>query len=98
MTAAAPQPPKPKATESDLDAIIAKIDQALPKIHALAKSTDTPPTGGFKSDKIEKTKRAFQEMSGDSLLTGSGEDVRVTTRRASRPPQSPTPQRAKQSG
>jgi len=76
-----------KVTESDIDAVIEKIDQALPRVHALAnRQVDTPPTGGFSADKIEQTKRAFQEMSDDTLLTRSGEDVRVATRKASRPP------------
>ena len=76
--------PKPPSSDSDVDAVLEKIDACLPVIERRAEAVrrgdshtgDTPPSG-FHPRNIKKTQMAFQAMSDDSLLTGSGEDIKV---------------------
>jgi hypothetical protein len=73
-------PPAKRPTESDVDAVIEKIDAVLPKIYQQAedaKKAGTTPSGGFSREKLARTRQAFTEMQEDSLLTQSGEDIRL---------------------
>lgn len=63
MSASASTPRKPD--ESELDAVIEKIDAALPKIHERAKSAKLcgkPATGAFRLANLRKTQAAFSEL------------------------------------
>jgi hypothetical protein len=75
---AMPEPAPKPASESDVDAVLEKIDACLPKIHKraaeAAKNGDTP-TDGFSPAKIKQTKMAFQAMSEDKLLSDSNEKM-----------------------
>lgn len=64
MSAASASAPR-KPDESELDAVIEKIDAALPKIHERAKSArlcGKPPTGAFRLANLRKTQAAFSEL------------------------------------
>ena len=78
MSAAPPEPKR--ATESDVDAVIEKIDAALPKVYQRveeSKKAGRSPSGNFSREAVQRTREAFAEMGEDSLLTGSGEDIRL---------------------
>jgi hypothetical protein len=69
-------------SESDVDAVLDKIDQCLPKIHKRAQDAkiagiDSPSTARFAPADMKKTRQAFQVMSEDKLLSGSGEDIKA---------------------
>lgn len=73
-------PPAKRPTESDVDAVIEKIDAALPKIYQRveeSKRTGQSPSDGFSREKIEQARQAFSEMREDSLLTRSGMDIQM---------------------
>jgi len=107
---AMPAAPDPKrATESDLDAVLAKIDQDLARVHEKVKADKRKaeseriekvnghdpqptkrlpappperkrrptPTRYFSPDKIKRTRQAFRQLSEDSLLTESGDDIKL---------------------
>ena len=75
-----PQPQEPDEDEAALDAIIADIDEKLPRIHRLAKSgrsrgSTPPPSGGFRPGAFARTQQTLRDMRDDSLLTPSGDDI-----------------------
>ena len=64
--------------EQELDAVIDRIDQCLPAIHAriaLAKRGGDSPSAAFHPKRIMQTQRTFQSMADNPLLTESGEDI-----------------------
>jgi hypothetical protein len=69
-------------SESDVDEVLYKIDQCLPKIHQRAQDAkiagiDSPSTARFAPADLKKTRQAFQVMSEDKLLSGSGDDIKA---------------------
>ena len=72
--------PQKSATESDVDAVIEKIDAALPMVYQRAEESvrlGRSPSGVFSRAEAEKTRLAFTAMGEDSILTRSGEDIRM---------------------
>jgi len=63
--------------ERALDDVLAKIDEALPKIHQKARDSaqGMTPTQGFSPSRIKRTRLAFQQMCDDPLLSDSREEV-----------------------
>lgn len=64
------------ADETEFDEVCERIDAALPQVRARSHA-NTPPTG-FHPKVIKRTQQAFAEMQEDSVLTSSGEDIRIT--------------------
>lgn len=101
MGSTPPPPPKPTVSivklakaEEAVDRVIERIDQALPKIIQQAEESRVagrPPSDRFSIREIERTRQAFEQMSEDSLLTRSGEDIQLDDepRREPTPPDSP---------
>ena len=103
MDAAPPPPSRPIArlverarqAEREIDQVIDKIDQALPKILQQAedsKLVGRPPSGEHSTAEIRRARQAFAEMSEDSLLTRSGQDIQMPD---SEPEMTPAPGYAK---
>ncbi len=88
-----PEAPVTTDSERALDEVLSKIDAALPKIHAKARaatqrlepavngagrrSKSPTPTKGFSPKQFKRTQAKFQAMSEESLLTNSGDDIRL---------------------
>jgi len=66
--------------ELEIDRAIEKIDAALPKIIQAAEESKLigrSPSGEHSTAEIRRAKKAFTEMSEDSLLTSSGMDIHL---------------------
>ncbi len=77
---ATPNPPPRPPSESEVDAVLDKIDRCIPRILKRAedaKHSGDTPVGGFSPAKIKRTQQAFQAMSKDALLSCSGDDITV---------------------
>ena len=74
-TSATPKPRPDDEEPTELDQVIAKIDAALPVIHAKAKNPDNKtPTGAFKLRDQVKTQEMFVAMSEEDPLHDSREE------------------------
>lgn len=77
----------------DLDAVLGKINKGLDKIHKRSREVSSegraPTTTAFQPAKLKKTRMAFQALSEDSLLTDSGEDIKVKQQAAEEPKAAP---------
>lgn len=76
-----PTPGRPPAIEeADLDEVIERIDEALPKIHKLCRlhrdSQQATPAGGLSTEKFHNTRKRLKKLSDDPLLTDNGTDIR----------------------
>jgi hypothetical protein len=83
----------PDPARDALDAIIDKIDECLPKIHAKAKEAKNSgltrtPTGGFSPKNVRQARAEFEAMTEDSLLTESHEDIALKESEESEKPPS----------
>ena len=63
--------------DADIDSVIEKIDAVLPLLHRKAVKRGDTPTSGFRPENIRRTQRRFVDLSADSLLTRSGQDIRL---------------------
>ena len=67
--------------EDELDAVIDRIDQCLPVIHAKVRASKTaggsPASDSFNPKRIMRTKAVFQAMAEEPLLSESGEDIKL---------------------
>jgi hypothetical protein len=76
-----PEPQPKPVSEFDVDAVLDKIDACLPKIHKRAQDAkgmgNSPSTARFAPADLKKTRQAFQVMSEDKLLSGSGDDIKA---------------------
>lgn len=91
MTAQPPPPPhapqpnhaaKSKASEAEFDAVVAKIDRLLPKLHARATKVNgngraPTPANGNCPRALRRTQAILQSMAEESLLTKCGQDIRL---------------------
>lgn len=97
MSPAFPVPPGPEEdapktktapSEEDLDRVLARIDDCLPRIHQKAKTQRLRCVNGRKNGShkptrplpvkdFKRTQAVFRAMSKESLLTESGDDIRL---------------------